>query len=229
MKPATTDPSRTWGRFSEPAPIIRAGAPERVPDEDRSGAEDDEGGDRGSHATTERGPRNHVSPSRALLGSPVTSSSGSSRSKASRPSLLPSHGRSSPRRAASRRRPRSCPVRARLVRSRRPQPSAQMSRPLTARVCSPCSGPLELDAESRSTRATAVSTSPTWARVERHIVGVHRPLGRSYLLFRATIERASAFHGQTPQLWWPDDRRWFVSTEIDGFFHLRRHQLRPRR
>ena len=53
--------------------------------------------------------------------------------------------------------------------------------------------------------------------VERHVVGVQRPLGRSYLLFRAPIEKTSAFHGQTPQLWWPDDRRWFVSTEIDGF------------
>jgi hypothetical protein len=46
---------------------------------------------------------------------------------------------------------------------------------------------------------------------------VERPLGRSYYLFRAPIDKASSFHGQTPQLWWPEDRSWFVSTEIDGF------------
>jgi hypothetical protein len=46
---------------------------------------------------------------------------------------------------------------------------------------------------------------------------VERPWGRRYFLFKAPIDKAPAFHSQTPQLWWPDDRSWFVSTEIDGF------------
>jgi hypothetical protein len=62
-----------------------------------------------------------------------------------------------------------------------------------------------------------------WAqseKVRQAIAGierVERPWGRQYFLFRGPIERAWSFHGQTPQLWWPEDRSWFVSTEIDGF------------
>jgi hypothetical protein len=44
--------------------------------------------------------------------------------------------------------------------------------------------------------------------------------GRSYHLFGGTVEDASrfTFEGwfQSPTLWWPDDRSWFVHTEIDG-------------
>jgi len=46
---------------------------------------------------------------------------------------------------------------------------------------------------------------------------VQRPWGRRYFLFRAKIDQASSFDGRTPQLWWPDDNAWFVSTEIDGY------------
>jgi hypothetical protein len=46
---------------------------------------------------------------------------------------------------------------------------------------------------------------------------VERPWGRRYFLFKAPIDKAPAFHTQTPQLWWPEDHAWFVSTEIDGF------------
>jgi hypothetical protein len=46
---------------------------------------------------------------------------------------------------------------------------------------------------------------------------IERPWGRRYFLFRAPIERAESLHGRTPQLWWPDDRTWFVSTEVDGY------------
>jgi hypothetical protein len=41
---------------------------------------------------------------------------------------------------------------------------------------------------------------------------------RSYLLYRGTIDRAleSPFpYNQSPNLWWPEDRAWFVATEID--------------
>ena len=45
---------------------------------------------------------------------------------------------------------------------------------------------------------------------------IDRPRDRRYFLFRAAIDDARAFHGHTPQLWWPEDHTWFVSTEIDG-------------
>jgi transposase InsO family protein len=51
----------------------------------------------------------------------------------------------------------------------------------------------------------------------RDVEMIRRPYGREYFLFRAPIHRARAFHRQTPQLWWPDDRAWFVSTEIDDY------------
>jgi hypothetical protein len=41
---------------------------------------------------------------------------------------------------------------------------------------------------------------------------------RNYLLYTGAIDRAleSAFpFDQSPNLWWPDDRAWFVATEID--------------
>jgi hypothetical protein len=46
---------------------------------------------------------------------------------------------------------------------------------------------------------------------------VERPWGRRYFLFKAPIDEAPTFHTQTPQLWWPEDHAWLVSTEIDGF------------
>jgi hypothetical protein len=45
---------------------------------------------------------------------------------------------------------------------------------------------------------------------------------RNYLLYSGTIDRALEspmepfpFFDQSPNLWWPDDRAWFVATEID--------------
>jgi hypothetical protein len=44
--------------------------------------------------------------------------------------------------------------------------------------------------------------------------------GRSYLLFGGAVEDAGrfTFSGwfQSPTLWWPEDRAWFIHTEIDG-------------
>ena len=44
--------------------------------------------------------------------------------------------------------------------------------------------------------------------------------GRSYLLFRGSIDEAIRLHREfefhPPTLWWPDDRAWFVHTEIDA-------------
>lgn len=44
--------------------------------------------------------------------------------------------------------------------------------------------------------------------------------GRSYLLFEGAVDDASRFdlgyRFQSPALWWPEDRAWFVHTEIDA-------------
>jgi hypothetical protein len=44
--------------------------------------------------------------------------------------------------------------------------------------------------------------------------------GRSYLLFHGAVDDAARFdlghRFQSPALWWPQDRSWFVHTEIDG-------------
>ncbi len=45
--------------------------------------------------------------------------------------------------------------------------------------------------------------------------------GRSYVLCDGAITDAARFHlqgrrFQSPALWWPDDRSWFVHTEIDA-------------
>jgi hypothetical protein len=43
--------------------------------------------------------------------------------------------------------------------------------------------------------------------------------GRSYFLFRGAVAAAESFWSSTghcPTIWWPDDRAWFVHTEIDG-------------
>jgi hypothetical protein len=45
--------------------------------------------------------------------------------------------------------------------------------------------------------------------------------GRSYLLFNGPVDDAARFHllghrFQSPAVWWPDDRSWFVHTEIDA-------------
>ena len=43
--------------------------------------------------------------------------------------------------------------------------------------------------------------------------------GRSYVLYKGSIDRAlqspDPLLDQSPNLWWPDDRSWFVATEID--------------
>ncbi|MGH2596746.1 MAG: hypothetical protein ACRDH7_12385 [Actinomycetota bacterium] len=45
--------------------------------------------------------------------------------------------------------------------------------------------------------------------------------GREYLLFHGSLDALESFHlgiwWQPPNLWWPDDRAWFVATEIDGY------------
>lgn len=47
------------------------------------------------------------------------------------------------------------------------------------------------------------------------------PLGRTYLLYQGPVSAAAAFcveswlWKQTPNLWWPADRKWCVATEID--------------
>jgi hypothetical protein len=47
---------------------------------------------------------------------------------------------------------------------------------------------------------------------------VHLP-NRDFLLYSAPISAATALSGypthQTPNLWWPDDRAWYVTTDID--------------
>ncbi len=44
---------------------------------------------------------------------------------------------------------------------------------------------------------------------------------RSYLLFRGPLDAACAFEPgswyDSPNLWWPDDRSWIVTTEVDGY------------
>jgi hypothetical protein len=44
--------------------------------------------------------------------------------------------------------------------------------------------------------------------------------GRSYLLFNGAVEDAARFDlgygSRSPALWWPEDRAWFVHTEIDA-------------
>ena len=48
--------------------------------------------------------------------------------------------------------------------------------------------------------------------------------GRDYLLFRGPIDAAltftvgeSPFWGDSPNIWWPEDRAWCVATDIDLF------------
>lgn len=46
--------------------------------------------------------------------------------------------------------------------------------------------------------------------------------GREYLLFRGPVEMVVLFkdtvgEGQSPNIWWPEDRSWCVATEIDLF------------
>jgi hypothetical protein len=46
------------------------------------------------------------------------------------------------------------------------------------------------------------------------------PPGRSYLLFAGPVELAGRVRrslSHSPNLWWPEDRAWFVHTEIDGY------------
>jgi hypothetical protein len=46
---------------------------------------------------------------------------------------------------------------------------------------------------------------------------VERP-ARRYFLFRGPIGRANAFlEDQAANLWWPEGRDWFVSTEVDAY------------
>jgi hypothetical protein len=54
-------------------------------------------------------------------------------------------------------------------------------------------------------------------------LGTHAPRvrhdNRDYLLFHGPVTAATAFHVderfQSPTMWWPDDRAWFVSTDLD--------------
>jgi hypothetical protein len=54
------------------------------------------------------------------------------------------------------------------------------------------------------------------AEALRDVELIKRPYGRDYFLFRGDIDRARAFNDRSPQLGRPDDRAWFVSTEIDA-------------
>lgn len=45
-----------------------------------------------------------------------------------------------------------------------------------------------------------------------------RGSGRAYYLYLGSLDsirEIAAYGGQTPNYWWPDDRSWFVTTEID--------------
>jgi hypothetical protein len=45
--------------------------------------------------------------------------------------------------------------------------------------------------------------------------------GREYLLLRGPVDAIGGFQfdvwWQPPNMWWPDDRAWFVATEVDGY------------
>jgi hypothetical protein len=69
-----------------------------------------------------------------------------------------------------------------------------------------------------------VGWSPTPGRREVHQVGRPSVLelpDRNYLLYRAPMSAWTVFraadHFQVPDLWWPEDRSWFVATDTD--FH----------
>ena len=68
--------------------------------------------------------------------------------------------------------------------------------------------------ERRSTRDVA--------RVQIHPSSDRRGAFREYFLLRGPLESAATFvfddgHFQSPNLWWPDDRRWVLATEIDDW------------
>ena len=58
-------------------------------------------------------------------------------------------------------------------------------------------------------------------RLERGSFKLETPyLGRNYHLFRGPLDRVMSFFEweffyQSPNLWWPEDKSWFVATEID--------------
>jgi hypothetical protein len=63
----------------------------------------------------------------------------------------------------------------------------------------------------RVLRRAAMEIDPSW-----------RGTGRSYVLLRGAIEasdggQAGSPFEPPPSFWWPDDRAWFVSTDIDCF------------
>ncbi len=73
----------------------------------------------------------------------------------------------------------------------------------------------EAEREARLGRLPRVRT--LWAGAEPD-----RFPGREYLLFEGPVEAVATFHFgprsfQSPNLWWPEDRSWFVATEVDGF------------
>ncbi len=53
---------------------------------------------------------------------------------------------------------------------------------------------------------------------------------RDYLLYGGPISAAAAFYGypfgQTPNLWWPEDRTWCVASEIETALYLPRRRYR---
>jgi hypothetical protein len=80
---------------------------------------------------------------------------------------------------------------------------------------SPASAAREAEREERLARVPRVRT--LWAGVEPD-----RLPSREYLLFRGPLEAITEFRFdhrsfRSPNLWWPDDRSWCVSTEVDGF------------
>jgi hypothetical protein len=66
-------------------------------------------------------------------------------------------------------------------------------------------------------RPASSGTLPSLADVE----GVPRVklANREFLLYKAPIDAATTLTGypthQTPNLWWPDDRAWYIMTDID--------------
>ncbi|MEX0755508.1 MAG: hypothetical protein WD556_10405 [Actinomycetota bacterium] len=71
-------------------------------------------------------------------------------------------------------------------------------------------------------RSSAFRTRRDEERRRRQLAEIPRVdlANRSYYLFSGAIDavpRLTRALGQSPNLWWPEDRSWFVSTEIEGF------------
>ncbi len=59
------------------------------------------------------------------------------------------------------------------------------------------------------------------ARLDRGAAKLECPyLGRAYYIFRGPLDGVLSFYEwsffhRSPNIWWPEDRAWFVATEID--------------